>query len=142
MPKAVVLTLHGALLRAHGGARGLRDEGLLDSALAAPKNRFAYDNADVFQLAASYAYALSRNHPFHDGNKRVALTLAGLFLALNGYRLDAPEAEAATAFWALGAGELDEAFLAIWFRNSSRRIPTGGTTQAGSLASAGSSADP
>ena len=102
----------------HGGAPGLPDEGLLDAALAAPKNRFAYEQADVFQLAAAYAFAITRNHPFVDGNKRVALTAAGVFLELNGFRLDASEQDAANATVALSSGKIDEREFAEWLRAS------------------------
>lgn len=116
VPKAAVLAIHERLIAEHGGMAGIRDEGLLESALANPRNRHAYEGGDHFSLAAAYASAISRNHPFHDGNKRVALTVAGVFLALNGHRLRAEESEAAAAATALAGGELDEATFAEWLR--------------------------
>ena len=87
--KQAVLAIHERLLAEHGGAPGLLDEGLLDAALASPRNHFAYERADIPRLAAAYAYALTQNHPFADGNKRIALTVAGVFMELNGLRLEA-----------------------------------------------------
>ena len=120
--KSVVLALHEALLAEHGGAQGLRDEGLLDAALASPRNHFTYDGADLFRLAAAYAHALSRDHPFADGNKRVALTVAGVFLELNGLRLHASEQDAVSATVALAAKALDEHGFAEWLRISSAPV--------------------
>ncbi len=117
--KQAVFALHERLLADHGGAPGLLDEGSLDAALASPKNHFEYEQADTFQLAAAYAYAITQNHPFIDGNKRVALTAAGVFLELNGHRLDAPEAEAVAATTALSTRQLDEHGFAEWLRASS-----------------------
>ena len=116
--KQSVLAFHEKLLADHGGAPGLLDEGLLDAALASPKNHFAYEQVDVFRLAAAYAYAINRNHPFTDGNKRVALTVAGVYLELNGFRLDASEQDAAAATVALSSGEMDEGQFAEWLRAS------------------------
>lgn len=118
-----ILAIHGMLLAEHGGDTGVRDEGLLDSALAAPRNRFGYGERDVFALAAAYAFALVRNHPFVDGNKRVAFTAAGVFLELNGQRLIAAEAEAAVAVVALITGDLDAPAFAEWLRVSSEPDP-------------------
>lgn len=123
--KLVVFALHERLLAEHGGAPGLLDEGLLEAALASPRNHLAYEQADLFRLAAAYAYALTQNHPFSDGNKRVALTVAGVFLELNGYRLDAPEAEAVVATTGLSTRQLDERGFAEWLRASSSRLPRG-----------------
>jgi death-on-curing protein len=117
--KPVALALHERLLAEHGGVPGLLDEGLLDAALAAPRNRRAYGRADAFRLAAAYANALTRNRPFSDGNKRVAFTVAGVFLEINGFRLEAPEAEAVAAVLALTERKLDEAQFAAWLRASS-----------------------
>ena len=116
----IVLAIHRMLLAEHGGASGVRDDGLLDSALARPKQRFAYDSAvSLFELAASYSFGLAKNHPFVDGNKRIALTIAAVFLELNGFSLDAPEAEAVLMYEQLAAGEVDEDALARWFEDSS-----------------------
>jgi death on curing protein len=120
--KLVVFALHERLLAEHGGAPGLLDEGLLEAALASPQNHFAYTQADIFRLAAAYAYSLTQNHPFSDGNKRVALTVAGVFLELNGVRLEAPEAEAVVATTALSTRQLDERGFAEWLRASSSTL--------------------
>jgi len=123
LSKAAILAIHESLLAEHGGATGVRDEGLLDAAIASPRNHHAYERADVFQLAAANANALTRNHPFSDGDKRVALTVAGVFLELNGYRLDAPEQEAVAATVGLSARTLDEAAFAAWLRESCTKLP-------------------
>jgi death-on-curing protein len=108
------------LLAEHGGLPGIRDRALLDSALARPKQKAAYANdITLFELAASYSYGLSRNHPFIDGNKRVALTVGAVFLELNGYSLDATEAEAVIIYQQLAAGTLNEQQLANWMQDSS-----------------------
>ena len=120
--KQAVLAIHERLLAEHGGAPGLLDEGLRDAALASPKNHFAYERADVPRLAAAYAYALTQNHPFADGNKRVALTVAGVFMELNGLRLEASEQDAAQATRALSSREIDEAEFAKWLRTSSSKL--------------------
>ncbi len=119
--KHAVLAIHDRLLAEHGGAPGLRDEGLLDAALASPRNRFAYERVDVPRLAAAFAHALTRNHPFADGNKRVALTVAGVFMELNGVRLEAAEADAAQAMRALSSGEIGEADFAAWLHSCSSK---------------------
>jgi death on curing protein len=121
--KPVVLALHERLLAEHGGVPGLLDEGLLDAALAAPRHRLAHGRADLFRLAAAYARALTQDHPFCDGNKRVAFTVAGVFLELNGSRLDAPEAEAVAAVLALTTRRMSEAQFAVWLRASSSASP-------------------
>jgi death-on-curing protein len=89
---------------------------LLDAAPASPRNRLVYEHGDLFRLAASYAYALTQNHPFIDRNKRIALTVAGVFLELNGFRLEASEQDAATATRALSTRQLDERGFAEWLR--------------------------
>jgi len=115
----VVVAVHQMLLAEHGGLRGVRDEALLDSALNRPQQRFAYDtNLSVFDLAASYGYGLAKNHPFVDGNKRVALSVAAIFLEMNGYSLDAPEPETVVIIEQLAAGDLTEESLATWLRAS------------------------
>ena len=108
--------LHGESLREHGGAEGLRDEGLLESALARPPNLAHYGKPDVFDLAASYGVALAKNHPFIDGNKRAAFLSIGLFLFLNGWRLTASQADATLTMLAVAAGDTDEPTLAQWLR--------------------------
>lgn len=114
--KRALLLLHGESLAEHGGLSGLRDEGLLDSALARPLNLAAYGQPDLAALAAAYGVGLAKNHPFADGNKRVAFLAVGLFLALNGYRLAVNQLEATQAMLAVAAGELDEATFAAWLR--------------------------
>jgi len=121
IPKSAVLAIHAALVAIHGGPAGVRDESLLDSALAAPRNAYGYGSPDLFDLAASYAHAITRNHPFADGNKRLALTVAGVFLELNGYRLAATEPEAVAATVALSSRRLSIESYAAWLRDSSKR---------------------
>jgi death on curing protein len=108
--------LHGESLADHGGAAGLRDEGLLESALPRPLNLAAYGEPDGFELAASYGVGLAKNHPFIDGNKRAAFLAIGLFLALNGLRLTATQADATLTMLAVAAGQMDEIALAQWLR--------------------------
>jgi len=114
--KPALLLLHGESLAEHGGSPGLRDEDLLDSALARPLNRLAYGDADFAELAAAYGVGIAKNHPFVDGNKRAAFLAVGLFLGLNGYRLRVSQAEATAAILALAASELGEAAFADWLR--------------------------
>ena len=118
MPE-IVASVHQMLFAEHGGSPGVRDQGLLDSALSRPRQRFSYsEDHTIFDLAAAYAYALAGNHPFIDGNKRASLTIAAIFLEMNGYSLDASEAEAVVMFEQLAAGSLSEEDLSTWFRNS------------------------
>lgn len=105
------------MLLTHGGMPGLRDENSLESALARPRQLLAYTpDADLPALAASYGYGLARNHPYNDGNKRVAFVVMAVFLRLNGLEFTASEAEVVTTIVALAAGELDEETLADWIR--------------------------
>lgn len=117
--KRLLLILHDESLAEHGGASGLRDEGLLDSALARPLNPLAYGEPDAADLAASYGLGLAKNHACVDGNKRAAFLSDGMFLALNGYRLNASQADAALTVMSLAAGEIDEAEFARWVRANS-----------------------
>ena len=110
------LAAHLEQLAEHGGAEGIRDEGMFESAMARPQNLAAYGEPDAAALAASYAYGLARNHPFVDGNKRTAATVSEGFLNLNGYYLQASDAEVVVVFTTLAAGELSEQELADWFR--------------------------
>ena len=112
----VLLLLHDESLAEHGGASGLRDEGLLESALARPLNLALYGEPDAASLAASYGLGLAKNHAFIDGNKRAAFLAVGLFLGLNGYRLKATQADATLTVLSVAAGELDEAGFAQWIR--------------------------
>ena len=117
--KRALLLLHDESLAEHGGATGIRDEGLLDSALARPLNLDAYGIPDFADLAASYAIGLAKNHGFVDGNKRAAFLATGLFLRLNGYRLQVSQADATLTMLAVAAGEMDEATFADWLRKHS-----------------------
>ena len=116
---AVIRAVHDEQLAEHGGAAGTRDEGLLESALAKPRNLVAYGSPDVADLAAAYGCGIARNHPFIDGNKRTAFVAVELFLALNGHELVASDADCVTTMLAVAAGELDEAGLAAWLRRHS-----------------------
>jgi len=120
----MALAFHERILALHGGTPGLLDEGRLDAAFDSPKNRFYYagDKLDMFHLAAAYAYALTRNHPFVDGNKRMALVVSGVFLELNGFRLESSEGEAYSATDALASRELEEEEFAQWLRDSSKKV--------------------
>ncbi len=114
--RQVLLLLHDESLAEHGGATGLRDEGLLDSALARPVNLALYTQPDVASLAASYGVGLAKNHPFIDGNKRAAFLSVGLFLAINGYRLRTSQADATLTVLEVASGDMDEAAFAQWIR--------------------------
>ena len=118
--RRALLLLHADSLAEHGGAAGLRDEGLLDSALARPLNLAAYGEPDFAALAASYGVGLAKNHAVVDGNKRAAFLAVGLFLALNGQRLVAAQVEATATMLALAEGSLDEAGFADWIRRHTR----------------------
>lgn len=118
--KESLLVLHDRSIALHGGAPGLRDEGLLESALARPANRFHYEGVeDICELAATYLVAVASNHPFADGNKRTAFLAAGLFLRLNGRRLTAEQADAARMVLAVAAGSRDIEEIAIWMGSRS-----------------------
>lgn len=115
MVDSVVLAIHEAQLSEHGGAAGVRDEGLLASALARPRNLEAYGkDVDAAALAASYAFGIARNHPFFDGNKRTAFVVMELFLNLNGWYLEASDAVCISMMQTLAAGSLSEEMLAKW----------------------------
>ena len=116
--KRAVIAIHGEQLSEHGGLVGLRDEGLLESALARPQNLAAYGSPSVGQLAAAYAYGLARNHPFIDGNKRTAFVTAVTFLLLNEECFEPSEAEATEVMLALAAGQINEKELAVWFEKN------------------------
>jgi death-on-curing protein len=113
----LALAIHERQLAEHGGGVGVRDEGLLESALARPINSWLYGEPDMAAVAAAYAFGLARNHPFVDGNKRTAWVLARLFLRLNGAELRFDPADAIRLMLALAAGELKEDALADWFRD-------------------------
>ena len=112
--------LHAEQLAEHGGANGVRDEGLLDSALARPENLAAYGEPDVFGLAAAYAFGVVKNHPFIDGNKRAGFMAAATFLALNGHLPTATDQEVVETVLALASGEVSEGEFARWLKTNSR----------------------
>ena len=114
--RRALLLLHDESLAEHGGAPGLRDEGLLDSALARPLNLVAYGEPDHAALAAAHGVGLAKNHAFVDGNKRAAFLAVGLFLALNGQRLAATQADATLTMLAIASGALGEDEFAAWIR--------------------------
>ena len=116
--------MHAELVAEHGGRGGIRDEGLLSSALARPRNRRVYGaSTTLFELAAGYGVGIIRNHPFIDGNKRVALMVMYVFLEINGYCLDAPEVDAADIMLRLASIELEEGELARWLKANSHASP-------------------
>lgn len=117
LDRAVLIAAHDEQLAEHGGAAGFRDEGLFDSALSRPLNLDVYGEPDACALAASYAVALAKNHPFIDGNKRTAFVAMELFLMLNGHDLNATDAECVLAMLAVAGSEWDEATLAAWLRS-------------------------
>ena len=125
--KQALVLLHDESLATHGGSQGMRDEGLLDSALMRPQNILAYADADklpdVAVLAASYGVGIAKNHPFIDGNKRAAFLSVGLFLYLNGLRLQASQAEATATMLAVAAGDMSEEAFANWLCEHS--VPRG-----------------
>jgi death on curing protein len=117
-----VLAIHDRLLALHGGANGLRDRGLLESALARPRQHHAYSNKpDIVEMAALYTAGIVRNHPFVDGNKRTGFVIGVLFLELNGFDFKASEEDATQAVMALAASTMDEANYAAWLRENAKR---------------------
>ena len=122
LSKKLILAIHGRLLAEHGGSSGRLDEGLLESALAAAKNHFLHEDPDIFGPAAAYAFAITRDHPFVDGNKRTALTAAGVSLELNGYRLNASEADAVSAVLAISNSQMNSTEFAAWLRLCSAAV--------------------
>ena len=113
---SVILGVHDEQLAEHGGAAGVRDAGLMESALARPQNLALYGSPDHADLAAAYGFGLARNHPFADGNKRTAFVAVELFLMLNGWLLQASDTDCVLTMLALEAGELAEADFAAWLR--------------------------
>lgn len=118
LTRPIIEAIHDEQLAIHGGASGLRDEGMLESALDRPRNKWSYEQAELPELAAAYAYGMARNHPFIDGNKRTSLLALYTFLGINGINFDVPEAEAATIILSLAAGEVSEESLARWIRDN------------------------
>ena len=113
----VAIAAHAEQIAEHGGGEGIREAGLVESAMARPQNLALYGDPDICELAASYAFGIARNHPFVDGNKRTAAVVSETFLLLNGGYLQANDAEVVVAFVALAAGELSEDELTAWFRD-------------------------
>ncbi len=120
--ETVARTLNSQQITEHGGTIGVRDQALLESALARPENLVAYGQPDVFDLAASYAYGLINNHPFIDGNKRTGLICALVFLGNNGWKYKAPKVETYMIVIALTQKEVDEKAFAHWLRNNSTKM--------------------
>ncbi|HTO40118.1 MAG TPA: type II toxin-antitoxin system death-on-curing family toxin [Rhizomicrobium sp.] len=117
LDRRVLELLHGESVAEHGGADGLRDNGLFESALARPQNLFAYENVtDVARLAACYGYGLAKNHAFVDGNKRIAFIATGLFLRLNGFRLIADQVQATLTMLSVASGAFSESEFSDWIR--------------------------
>jgi len=114
----IVLDIHAEQLALFGGGDGMRDLGLLESALARPLNKFAYGETDLAALAAAYAFGIARNHPFVDGNKRAAFGSMIVFLGLNGIDLDVPPEDATAIILEVAAGGIDEDGLARWLRDN------------------------
>jgi death-on-curing protein len=121
VPAEVILAIQEELLARFGGLAGLRDEGLLDSALNRPKQVFHCGSPTLFDLAAEYALGIVKNHPFLDGNKRAGFMAAYTFLGVNGYDLNAPEADAVVQTLALAAGEIDQTDYAAWLKASCKK---------------------
>jgi death-on-curing protein len=122
----IVLDFHAEQLALFGGADGIRDRGLLESALARPMNKFAYGETDLAALAAAYGFGIARNHPFVDGNKRTALASIIVFLGLNRIDLDAPQGAATAIILSLAAGEITEDVLARWIAAHSKTLEAPG----------------
>ncbi len=118
LSRQLILAVHDEQLAEHGGAIGVRDEGLLDSALARPLNRAGYGEPDIAELGALYGIAIARNHPFVDGNKRTAYVALESFLLLNGCRFPVSDAEAVVATLAMASGEIDDAEFIDWVRTN------------------------
>jgi len=119
--KRALCLLHDESLAEHGGSAGLRDEGLLESALARPQHLAIYGQPDLADLAAAYGVGLAKNHPFVDGNKRAAFLSVGIFLALNGHRLVATQADATITMLGVASGDIKEAHFAAWIRAHLKR---------------------
>ena len=117
-----VIAIHERLISEHGGSGGLRDIGLLESALARPLHLFTYGKPSVVELAAAYAVGIAKNHAFIDGNKRTAFVAAAVFLSRNGLRLNASEADATVAMLGVAEGNLKEARFAQWLKDHTERI--------------------
>ena len=119
LSRELILAIHDEQLAEHGGASGTRDEGLLESALARPLNRAGYGDPDIAELAALYAIAIARNHPFVDGNKRTAFAALFMFLGLNGMTFEPPEVDATISMLRMAAGEVSDDEFTQWVRENS-----------------------
>jgi death-on-curing protein len=113
----ILIDIHAEQLALFGGPAGIRDQGMLESALGRPQNKFAYGETDLVALAAAYAFGIARNHPFIDGNKRAALAAMIVFLNLNGVDVLVPQPDMTAAILAVAAGEVEEEILAQWLRD-------------------------
>lgn len=120
--ESVVIAIHRRQLAEHGGSDGIRDKGLLESAMYRPKNLLAYGNPTIFDLAAAYGYGITKNHPFIDGNKRTSYVVMRTFLKLNGYDIQASESEKYQIWIGVANNQISEAELAIWIEKKSRKI--------------------
>jgi death-on-curing protein len=118
LSKSIVLAIHDEQLALHGGAGGIRDDAMLESALSRPQNKWAYEGADLAALAAAYGFGIAKNHPFVDGNKRTSLLAIYTFLGINGVDFIVPEPEAAAMIFSLAAGEVSEESLTRWIRDN------------------------
>ena len=117
LSRVVVDAMHDDQLREHGGLPGVRDENVLESALARPQQKWNYEQPDVATLAAAYGFGLVKNHPYRDGNKRIGFLAMITFLGLNGHAFDATDAEVVAGILTLADGRLSEAELATWIRS-------------------------
>lgn len=125
LSRVVVDAIHHDQLREHGGLPGVRDENVLESALARPKQKWHYDpESDVPSLAAAYAFGLVKNHPYRDGNKRIGFLAMATFLDINGFELEATDVEVVTAILSLASGASSETTFADWIRSHSRPLPS------------------
>jgi death on curing protein len=120
LSRQLILAIHDEQLAEHGGALGIRDDGLLESALARPLNRAGYADPDMAELAALYAIAVARNHPFVDGNKRTAFAALFMFLALNGMEFEPPEVDATITMLRLASGDLSDLEFTAWVQDNTR----------------------
>lgn len=120
LSRDLIAAIHDEQLAEHGGGLGIRDEGLLESALARPLNRAGYGDPDIAELGALYAISIARNHPFIDGNKRTAFAALFMFLGLNGMEFEPPEVDATMAVLRLAAGEMSDDEFTQWVRDNTR----------------------
>lgn len=121
--ESVVIAIHSRQLAEHGGIDGIRDKGLLESALFRPKNKFCYENPSIFELAAAYGYGIVKNHPFMDGNKRTSYIVTRTFLKLNSYDIQASEMKKYDMWIALASNQINEDELSAWIEKKSVFTP-------------------